>query len=162
MQHIIRLKNLSSCGVWEIRAGVQVSKREFYTHIHLDYIRNSILYIKKKINYLGFLKYCSLGFLEAKLQIRVFFRHQIRYKRLLYYQVFFFLLVKCGGLNPRATGHKITRVPTRLGGAVVYRITMLKIIMTKYIYIYICYSLKEKIQVLNLKLLFHLMRKKFK
>ena len=28
--------SISACGVSESRAGVQVSKREFYTHIHLD------------------------------------------------------------------------------------------------------------------------------
>ena len=38
-------------GCGGIRAGVQVSKREFHTHIHLDYVRVKFLYciIKKKV-----------------------------------------------------------------------------------------------------------------
>ena len=28
--------SISAYGVWEVRIGVQVSKREFHTHIHLD------------------------------------------------------------------------------------------------------------------------------
>ena len=28
--------NTNACGVWGTRVGVQVSKREFHTHIHLD------------------------------------------------------------------------------------------------------------------------------
>ena len=40
---------LNTCEVWEARAGVQVSKREFRTHIHLDQARVEILScIKKK------------------------------------------------------------------------------------------------------------------
>ena len=30
------LQSISACGVWEVWAVVQVSKREFHTHIHLD------------------------------------------------------------------------------------------------------------------------------
>ena len=29
--------SIGACGVWGVRAGVQVSKRELHTHIHLDY-----------------------------------------------------------------------------------------------------------------------------
>ena len=29
--------------MWEIRAGVQVSRREFHTHIHLDYVIAEII-----------------------------------------------------------------------------------------------------------------------
>ena len=28
--------SISACGVWGIRVGIQVSRREFHTHIHLD------------------------------------------------------------------------------------------------------------------------------
>ena len=28
--------SISACGVWGVRAGVQVSRREFHTHINLD------------------------------------------------------------------------------------------------------------------------------
>ena len=28
--------NINACGVWGVRAGVQVFRREFHTHIHLD------------------------------------------------------------------------------------------------------------------------------
>ena len=28
--------HLSACGVWEVRAKVQVSRRELHTHIYLD------------------------------------------------------------------------------------------------------------------------------
>ena len=39
---------ISVCEMWEVRAGVQVSMREFHTHIHLGYARiDSILYKKK-------------------------------------------------------------------------------------------------------------------
>ena len=42
--------NINACGVLGARAEVQVSKREFHTHIHLDYVRVEILscIIKKK------------------------------------------------------------------------------------------------------------------
>ena len=41
--------SINACGVWGARAGVQVSRRELYTHIHLDYARVKILScIKKK------------------------------------------------------------------------------------------------------------------
>ena len=43
--------SISACGVWGTRVGVQVSKRELHTHIHLDYSRvKFISYIKKNIN----------------------------------------------------------------------------------------------------------------
>ena len=35
--------SISACEVWGVRVGVQVSKREIYTHIHLDYIEVEIL-----------------------------------------------------------------------------------------------------------------------
>ena len=35
--------SISVCRVWGARTRVQVSKRELYTHIHLDYIRIEIL-----------------------------------------------------------------------------------------------------------------------
>ena len=36
--------------VWGAKARIQVSKKEFYTHIHLDYVRVEILsYIQKEI-----------------------------------------------------------------------------------------------------------------
>ena len=34
--------------MWGTRAGVQVSKREFHTHIHLDYFRVKFYLINKK------------------------------------------------------------------------------------------------------------------
>ena len=34
--------------MWETRAGVQVSKREFHTHIYLDYSRVKFYLINKK------------------------------------------------------------------------------------------------------------------
>ena len=41
--------SISACEVWEKRTGIQVSKREFHTYIHLDYVRVKILScIKKK------------------------------------------------------------------------------------------------------------------
>ena len=41
--------SINTCGVWGARARVQVSKREFHTHIHLDYTKVEILFcIKKK------------------------------------------------------------------------------------------------------------------
>ena len=45
----IRALEFNSHGVWEVRAGVQVSMRELHTHIHLDYVRVEILSCKKKI-----------------------------------------------------------------------------------------------------------------
>ena len=36
------------CGVWGIKAGVQVSKREFHTHIHLDYVKVEFYLVSKK------------------------------------------------------------------------------------------------------------------
>ena len=39
--------SINDCGVWEVRAEVQVSKRELQRHIHIDYIRIEFLsYIK--------------------------------------------------------------------------------------------------------------------
>ena len=41
---------LSACGMWEegAKVDIQVSKREFHIHIHLDYVRVEFLsYIKK-------------------------------------------------------------------------------------------------------------------
>ena len=44
-----RSTSISVCRIWGIRAGVQVSRREFYTYIHVDYARVEFLfYIKKK------------------------------------------------------------------------------------------------------------------
>ena len=41
--------SVSACGVWTVRAEVQVSKKELRTHIHLDYARVKFLsYINKK------------------------------------------------------------------------------------------------------------------
>ena len=41
--------SISACEVWEKRTGIQVSKREFHTYIHLDYVKVKILScIKKK------------------------------------------------------------------------------------------------------------------
>ena len=41
--------NISACGVWEVRVGVQVFIREFHTHtFRLGYIRNFYLVKKKK------------------------------------------------------------------------------------------------------------------
>ena len=31
--------SISACGVWGVRARVQISRKEFHTHIHLDYAR---------------------------------------------------------------------------------------------------------------------------
>ena len=44
----IKILSISACGVWGAKAGIQVSRREFYTHIHLDYVRVEILSCKKK------------------------------------------------------------------------------------------------------------------
>ena len=42
--------SISVCRIWGIRAGVQVSRKEFHTYIHVDYVRVKFLfYIKKKI-----------------------------------------------------------------------------------------------------------------
>ena len=41
--------SINTYGMWMTRAGVQVSKSEFYTQIHLDYAKVEILFcIKKK------------------------------------------------------------------------------------------------------------------
>ena len=41
--------NIRVCGVWGARAGIQVSRNELHTHIHLDYDRVEFLsYIKIK------------------------------------------------------------------------------------------------------------------
>ena len=40
--------NINVCEAWEVRAGVQVSKRELHTYIHFDYDRLEILSYKKK------------------------------------------------------------------------------------------------------------------
>ena len=34
---------INACEVWGTRAEIQVSKRKFYTHIHLDYVIVEIL-----------------------------------------------------------------------------------------------------------------------
>ena len=43
------LTNINACGVLGVRVGVQVSKKELYTHIHLDYAKIEILPCIKKI-----------------------------------------------------------------------------------------------------------------
>ena len=40
--------SISTCRVWGVRAGVQVSRRKFHTHIHLDQTRVEILSCIKK------------------------------------------------------------------------------------------------------------------
>ena len=40
--------SISVCGVWGVRVGVQVSKKEFHIHIHLDYDRVEFLSCIKK------------------------------------------------------------------------------------------------------------------
>ena len=40
--------SIYTCRVWEVRAEVQVFRKEFHTHIHLDYVRVEILSCKKK------------------------------------------------------------------------------------------------------------------
>ena len=40
--------SISDCGVWGERVGVQVSRKEFHTHIHLDYARVEFYLVKKK------------------------------------------------------------------------------------------------------------------
>ena len=43
--------SISVCGVWEVRAGVQIFRRKLHTYIHLDYVRVEFLsYIKKEKN----------------------------------------------------------------------------------------------------------------
>ena len=44
----IKILSISACGVWRAKVGIQVSRREFYTHIHLDYVRVEILSCKKR------------------------------------------------------------------------------------------------------------------
>ena len=34
--YMFRIHGISACGMWRARAGVQVSRRELHTHIHLD------------------------------------------------------------------------------------------------------------------------------
>ena len=42
--------SISACRIWGINVGVQVSRKEFHTYIHVDYVRVEFLfYIKKKI-----------------------------------------------------------------------------------------------------------------
>ena len=36
---MVTLQVLSVCGVWRVRDRVQISRREFHIHIHLDYVR---------------------------------------------------------------------------------------------------------------------------
>ena len=41
--------SISDCGVWGVRVGIQVFRRKFHTHRHLDYIRVEFLScIKRK------------------------------------------------------------------------------------------------------------------
>ena len=41
--------SINAYGVWEAKAGVQISRKELHTHIHLDYDRVEFLsYIKKQ------------------------------------------------------------------------------------------------------------------
>ena len=43
--------SISACGVWEVRTGIQVFRKDFHTHIRLDYIRVEFLScINKKKN----------------------------------------------------------------------------------------------------------------
>ena len=42
--------SINACEVWGARVGIQVSKREFHTHIHLDQARIEILSCIKKKN----------------------------------------------------------------------------------------------------------------
>ena len=39
--------SISVCKVSEVRSGIQVSKRELHTHIHLDYVKIKIISYKK-------------------------------------------------------------------------------------------------------------------
>ena len=41
--------SISACGMWMARVGVQVSRSEFHTHIHLNYAKVQFLYCIKKI-----------------------------------------------------------------------------------------------------------------
>ena len=43
--------DISACGVWGVRAGVQVSKRELHTHIHLNQTRVEFYLVLKKKNF---------------------------------------------------------------------------------------------------------------
>ena len=59
--------SINVCTVWGTRAGVQVSRKEFYTHIYLDYIRVKILScIKKKKK-----KKSICGFINLKRLIKL-------------------------------------------------------------------------------------------
>ena len=40
--------SISACGVWGVRAGVQVTRRELHTYIHLNWVRVEFLSCKKK------------------------------------------------------------------------------------------------------------------
>ena len=40
--------DISACEVWGERAKVQVSRRKFHTHIHLDYARIKFYLVSKK------------------------------------------------------------------------------------------------------------------
>ena len=40
--------SISACGVWGVRAKVQVSRMEFHTYIHLDLARVDFYLVKKK------------------------------------------------------------------------------------------------------------------
>ena len=60
--------SINACGVWGVRTRVQVSKREFHTHVHLNYTRVEILsYIKKKNSWLRYslLRNLSLKALQS-------------------------------------------------------------------------------------------------
>ena len=39
---------ISTCRVWGVRVEIQASKKEFHTHIHLNYIRVKFYLVKKK------------------------------------------------------------------------------------------------------------------
>ena len=41
--------NISSCRMWRARVGIQVFRRKFHTHIHLDQVRIKFLSCKKII-----------------------------------------------------------------------------------------------------------------
>ena len=41
--------NISVYEVWEVRAGFQVSRREFYTNIHLNYAKVEFMFCIKNI-----------------------------------------------------------------------------------------------------------------
>ena len=40
--------SISVCGVWGVRARVQVYKGEFHAHIHLDFVRLEFYFVSKK------------------------------------------------------------------------------------------------------------------